>query len=213
LVVGTIADMPSKPLKVNVPIAAETAEAAIAALSELFLRPGRSGVKVVRDPTEFRVADLCKPLLEDWKNGKFTFSKGEVVLTFTSGKLALDADLLVFMPEQGDRLLYSGRALASAPPQQLPIVGLADDDRIAHLVQPIQTVTEILAELTANQRAVESRLQQLLGRNSTLDACFGRMCKGRSQKHYQLRRRLLTSNCKRLWGHRRLPLPKFCLAK
>lgn len=162
--------MPPKPLKVNVPIAAETAEAAIAALSEQFLRPSRGGAKVVRDPTEFRVADLCKPLLEDWKSGKFTFSRGEVVLTFTSGKLALDADLLVFMPEQGDRLLYSGRALASAAPQQLPIAGLADDDPMSHLVQPIQTVTEILTELTANQRAVESRLQQLLGRNSTLDA-------------------------------------------
>jgi hypothetical protein len=153
--------MPSKPLKVNVPILAESVEAAIAELSQQFLRPGRGSVKVVQDPTDVRVADLCRALIEDWKSGKVAFSKGEIGLTFTSGKLSQEADLLVFVPEMGDRLLYSGRALSSAAPQQLPIAGLADD-QIAHLVQPIQTVAEILAELTANQRAVESRLQQLL---------------------------------------------------
>jgi hypothetical protein len=154
--------VPSKPLKATVSIQVESVEAAIKVLSEQFLRSGRGGCKVVKERTEFNVADLCKPLIDDWKSGKVAFSKGTVILTFTSGKLARVADMLVVLPEQGDRFLYTNRSVSPAPPQPPPATGVADADVINQLRQPIQTVAEVLTELTAHQRAVESRLQQMV---------------------------------------------------
>lgn len=152
--------MSSKSLKVTVPIQAESLEGAIAEVSGRFLRASRGNAKVVSEPTDFRVLELCKPLIDDWKSGKVAFAKGAVTLTFTAGKLAEVADLLIYNPEQGDRFLYAGQAIASTP-QQLPIAGVIEGEAIAQVTQPLQTLLETLAQLTDHQRAVEARLQAL----------------------------------------------------
>ncbi|MBD2461583.1 hypothetical protein H6G89_11030 [Oscillatoria sp. FACHB-1407] len=152
--------MHSKPLKFTFPIKADNAEGAIAQLSSRFLKATRSGCKVVQEPTDFALLDLCKPLIEDWKSGKVAFTNGEITLTFTSGKLAREADVLVYNPTEGDRFLYTGQSIASTP-QQLPITGVMDHEAIAQLTQPLQTLVEALTQLTEHQRSVEARLQTL----------------------------------------------------
>ncbi|MDX2211908.1 MAG: J domain-containing protein [Oculatellaceae cyanobacterium bins.114] len=153
--------MHSKSLKFTFPIKADGVEGAIAQLSSRFLKPTRTSCKVVQEPTDFALLELCKPLIEDWKSGKVAFANGEITLTFTSGKLAREADLLVYSPEQGDRFLYTGKGFAAAP-QQLPISGVIEHEAIAQVAQPLQTLVETLNQLTAHQRAVENRLQTLI---------------------------------------------------
>ena len=147
--------MHPKSLKVTFTLEAETVEEAVVDLGGRFLRSTKTGCRIVRQATDFSLAELCKSLIEDWKSGKVAYVKGEVTLAFSAGELDTEADLLVYSPEQGDRFLYSKR-IASASVTSAQTV---DPQVINALSQHLQTASEALAELATNQRAVESRLQ------------------------------------------------------
>lgn len=157
--------MRPKSLKVAFKTQAESAEKAVVQLSDRFLRLTKTGCKIVRQLTEFGLAELCQPLVEDWKSGKVAYANGEITLIFSSGELAAEADLLIYAPEQGDRFLYSKRSsLPTAKPQTA-----VDNELIIYLFQHLQTTTDTLIELTANQRALESRVQTLLHQEADTD--------------------------------------------
>jgi hypothetical protein len=147
--------MQPKSLKVTFTLDAETVEEAIADLGGRFLRSTKTGCRIVRQTTEFSLAELSKSLIEDWKSNKVAYAGGEVTLVFSAGELSTEADLLVYAPEEGDRFLYSKRI----PAAEVTVAQTVDPQVINALSQHLQTASEALAELAANQRAVESRVQ------------------------------------------------------
>jgi len=149
--------MQAKSLKVTFTLEAETVEEAEADLGRRFLRSTKAGCRIVRQATDFSLVELCKSLIEDWKSGKVAYAKGEVTLVFSAGELDTEADLLVYSPEQGDRFLYSKRIAASTATSSQTV----EPQIINTLSQHLQTVSDALAELAANQRSVESRMQDL----------------------------------------------------
>ncbi|NJN56826.1 MAG: hypothetical protein HC879_04695 [Leptolyngbyaceae cyanobacterium SL_5_9] len=149
--------MQPKSLKVTFTLEAETVEEAIVDLSGRFLRSTKTGCRIVRQATDFSLAELCKSLIEDWKSSKVAYARGEVTLVFSAGELDTEADLLVYSPEQGDRFLYSKRIASSTATSAQTV----EPQVINTLSQHLQTVTDALAELAANQRSVESRMQDL----------------------------------------------------
>ncbi|MBD1998184.1 hypothetical protein H6G00_16380 [Leptolyngbya sp. FACHB-541] len=149
--------MHPKSLKVTFALEAETVEEAVVVLSERFLRSTKTGCRIVKQATHFSLAELCKSLIEDWKSAKIAYTKGEVTLVFSGGELDTEADLLVYSPEQGDRFLYSKR-IASSTATSTQIV---EPQIINTFSRHLQTVSVTLAELAANQRSVESRMQDL----------------------------------------------------
>jgi hypothetical protein len=167
--------MPPKPLKVTVPVQAETVEEAIATLRGQYLRAMKRTCKVVTQGTDYNVAQICQPLIDDWLSGKVAYSKGTIDLSFTNRELAIVADLVIYKPEAGERFLYSKPANAGVTQQsqQLSLDDLATEfsrqpDLLPTLVQMIATLTDGFAELAANQRAIESRLSQLLSEHTGL---------------------------------------------
>jgi hypothetical protein len=154
--------MSPKSLKVTFPIYAETAAAAIATLSGQFLRLNQRGsAKVVSEATDFSLVKLCHPLINDWHSGKVPFAPGEITLTFTSGTLSQDADLLIYKPVTGDRLLYTARSSIEST-SEAPASVSEDSSNVSPLLHLLQTVMEALNEMVAHQRAVETRLQAIL---------------------------------------------------
>jgi chemotaxis protein histidine kinase CheA len=149
--------MHPKSLKVTFALEAETAEEAVADLGRRFLRSTKAGCRIVRQTTQFSLAELCKSLIEDWKSGKVAYTKGELTLVFSAGELDTEADLLVYSPEQGDRFLYSKRITSSTATSAQTV----EPQIINTLSQHLQTVSDALAELAATQRSVESRMQDL----------------------------------------------------
>ncbi|MBD2066851.1 hypothetical protein H6F93_04790 [Leptolyngbya sp. FACHB-671] len=149
--------MHPKSLKVTFALEAETVEEAVVVLGERFLRSTKTGCRIVKQATHFSLAELCKSLIEDWKNAKIAYTKGEVTLVFSGGELDTEADLLVYSPEQGDRFLYSKRIASSTATLEQTV----EPQIINTLSQHLQTVSAALAELAANQRSVESRMQDL----------------------------------------------------
>ncbi|NJL38063.1 MAG: J domain-containing protein [Leptolyngbyaceae cyanobacterium RM2_2_4] len=152
--------MQPKSLKVTFNLEVETVEEAVVDLSGRFLRSTKTGCRIVRQATDFSLAELCKSLIEDWKSGKVAYVKGEVTLVFSAGELDTEADLLVYSPEQGDRFLYSRRIASSTATSAQTV----EPQVINTLSQHLQTVSDALAELAANQRSVESRMQDLAER-------------------------------------------------
>jgi hypothetical protein len=170
--------MQPKPWRVTVNVEADTLEEAIADLQSRFLRATKTGCKVVRQATEFNVADLTDALIEDWKSGKVGYDKGEITLSFAARDLADAADLVVYKPQAGDRFLYSKRLTSDAPrshTQQLGLAGIAtsssvvaNDEVLNDLRQTLHLAIAAFAELLEHQRAVESRLQSLILENTEL---------------------------------------------
>jgi uncharacterized protein YukE len=152
--------MQPKSLKVTFTLEAETVEEAVVDLGGRFLRSTKTGCRIVRQATDFSLAELCKSLIEDWKSGKVAYARGEVTLVFSGGELDTEADLLVYSPEQGDRFLYSKRIAASTAISAQTV----EPEIINTLSQHLQTASDALAELAANQRSVESRMQDLAER-------------------------------------------------
>jgi hypothetical protein len=149
--------MHPKSLKVTFALEAETAEEAVADLGRRFLRSTKAGCRIVRQATQYGLAELCKSLIEDWRSGKVAYTKGELTLVFSAGELDTEADLLVYSPEQGDRFLYSKRITSSTATSAQTV----EPQIINTLSQHLQTVSDALAELAATQRSVESRMQDL----------------------------------------------------
>jgi hypothetical protein len=158
--------MQPKSLKVTFALEAETAEEAVVDLGGRFLRSTKTGCRIVRQTTDFSLAELCKSLIEDWKSGKVAYAEGEVTLVFSAGELDTEADLLVYSPEQGDRFLYSKRIAASTATSSQTV----EPQVITTLSQHLQTVSDALCELAANQRSVESRIQDLSERGDSQPA-------------------------------------------
>jgi hypothetical protein len=161
--------MPSKPLKVNVPVQADTVEEAIADLQGKYLRATKRTCRVVQQATDYNVARVCQPLIDDWRSGKVAYGNGTITLSFTGGELAQVADLVIYKPAEGERFLYSKPAdeTVTQKAQQLSLDELTAEfsrqpDLLPALVQMIATLMEGFTELAANQRAMESRLSQLL---------------------------------------------------
>jgi enamine deaminase RidA (YjgF/YER057c/UK114 family) len=172
--------MQPKSLRVSFTIQAGNVEEAIADLGHHFLHSTKTGCKVVRQPTEFKMSELCNALIEDWQSGKVAYGNGVITLIFSAGELDSAADLLVYRPKQGDRFLYSKRPTPAPDfpehPQQLPIQGIAADlsipisgEIVYYLTQSLRTTTEAFAELAANQRAIEHRMASLVMDSTVLE--------------------------------------------
>ncbi len=159
--------MQSKSLKVLFSNQAKTMAAAIADLATRFLRVTKTGCRVVTQPTEYPLLGFCAALIEDWQNGKQAYKPGTLTLVFSSGEVEAEADLLIYKPNQGDRFLYTRRLPCAPAPtsSQLPLdlpQGPGLPPALTDLSHHIATIRETLTQLTENQRAIESRLQQLL---------------------------------------------------
>jgi len=99
--------MALKSLKATITVQAPSLEDAIVFLSQRFLRPTKTGCRVVQTPTDICAADVCQPLIDGWMSGRVAYSKGKIALVFRSGELAQDADMLIYTPKDGDRFLYT----------------------------------------------------------------------------------------------------------
>lgn len=155
--------MPSQPLHVLIPVQCETVQEAVTHLSGHYLRSARGGVKVITDPTEFNVGTLSHALLEDWQSGKAPYQPGEITLIFTEGKLSAEADLVIYRPLMGDRLLYTRPVPpGTAKPVRASRTKAALHEDASQIGRHLATLNVGLAELTDWQRAVEGRLQGLL---------------------------------------------------
>lgn len=174
--------MSQKALRISVSLQAETVEAAIAELTERFVRPSKTRARVVKQPTEFCVADLCQALIADWQSGKVTYGQGEITLSFSNREVSLEPDLVIYKPVEGDRFLYakpakSSGTSSSSDPKQLSFQDLSqqnfsttplEPDIIQALFQTLQTNAEAFEELAAHQRAVESRIAEVVQENRKL---------------------------------------------
>lgn len=159
--------MPPKSLRISFAVEAEQLAEAIADLSNRFLRPTKTGYRVVRQPTDFPVINFCQALVDDWTSSRVAYDKGQITLSFSSGELTPEADLVIYKPQQGDRFLYSKRLDSAKHAQQLNIQGIAavpvPHETVPHeiateWVQSLHQALDILTELTDHQRSVESRL-------------------------------------------------------
>jgi hypothetical protein len=170
--------MSPKPLRVNITVRADSAEAAVEVLSGKFLKATRTGCSVATKPTDYPAVDFCTALIEDWRSGKVP-CHGEITLSFSSGELDAEADLLIYRPEGGERLVYSRRATApdSSPRRtrgldkttdQLPLPldsagssGRGDIDP-REIARQLYTLSDALAEFSAHQRSLETRFSEVL---------------------------------------------------
>ncbi|MBD1911661.1 MULTISPECIES: J domain-containing protein [unclassified Leptolyngbya] len=146
---------PVKPIKVNHLLKAATLEEAIADLSGRFVRFEEGKIKLGKQATDFPLRLFCKTLIEDWQTGKFGYQSGKVTLVFNNAQPGIEADLLIFQPEEGDRFLYTRRTPRSLGQLNLPV----EVDMLKQMGQQIQTLTETLKQLTEHQRSLEIRIQ------------------------------------------------------
>ena len=99
--------MALKSLKASITLQANSLDDAIVFLSQRFLRETKAGCRIVQTPTDVCIADVCQPLIDGWVGGRVGYGKGKIVLVFRSGQLALEADMLIYTPKEGDRFLYT----------------------------------------------------------------------------------------------------------
>ncbi|MGG6298150.1 hypothetical protein ACQ4M4_27470 [Leptolyngbya sp. AN02str] len=149
--------MKSKSLKASYTLTAATLDEAIAELSGLYVRATKAAARVVRQSTGFPLVNICKSLLDDWRNGKHPYQPGEITLSF-GDELDLEADLLIYCPVEGDRLLYSRKTPRPLGQLTLPI----EEDLVVQIAKQIRALSETLTQLTDHQRAIETRLQALM---------------------------------------------------
>lgn len=157
-----------KSLRIEVKLSADSLDEAIADLESCYVRPTRTGGKLVQQVTDFRVSQLCHQLIDDWRAGKVSYSPGDIALVFTGGKVTSVADLLVYNPVKGDRFLYSKPPTPAA--QQVGLDGVAASDSSIptsdEVLQQLVALSETLNELTANQRAIEARVERFSALNA-----------------------------------------------
>jgi len=159
-----------KPTKVNYSVKAATLEEAIADLYDRFVRFEDGKIKIGKQATDFPLRLFCKTLTDDWQTGKVAYQPGKITLVFNNPQPDIEADLLIFQPEEGDRFLYTRRTPPPLGQLSLPI----DVDLLKQMGQQLQTLTETLNQVTENQRSLESRWQEAEGR--------GQRAEGRGQE-------------------------------
>ncbi|WP_448597343.1 hypothetical protein [Thermoleptolyngbya sp.] len=178
-------------LRVTTAIKSDQLEGAIAELAGRYLRATKTGARVVAQLTEFPVSSYCGPLLDDWRSGKVSYAPGTITLVFSGGVLEEAADLLIYKPEGGDRLLYgnlSANRRESQPP--LPLGDVVENqtpdssgngDRngawaaLNDVSRQVQALSDVLLELTNHQRSVETRLREGVGQASAVEISVQQM--------------------------------------
>ena len=178
-------------LRVTTAIKSDQLEGAIAELAGRYLRATKTGARVVAQPTEFPVSSYCGPLLDDWRSGKVSYAPGAITLVFSGGMLEEAADLLIYKPEGGDRLLYGNRT-TNRRESQLPLPlghlaehladsSLGNGDRngawavLNDVSRQVQALSDVLLELTNHQRSVETRLREGVGQASAVEISVQQM--------------------------------------
>jgi len=136
--------MPSKSLKVTFKLPPASLDDAIVYLSERFLRDAR-GLRVVKSPNDCCLLTLCRPLVDRWFAGQLSYEPGQITLIFHSDTLSPAADIIMYAPEQGDRLLYT-------KPQLEPPHGDAKSDQLGSESSGLETVLARLDQLTQQQQ-------------------------------------------------------------
>ncbi|MGJ3249890.1 MAG: hypothetical protein ACFE0J_01990 [Elainellaceae cyanobacterium] len=165
-------------LKVTFEIEDESLKEAISTLSKRFLRATLMGCDVVRDPTNFCLAHLCQRLIDQWQGGKIPYQEGTITLTFRSGLLETQPDILIYEPEAGDRRVFSKRQPPALAPASQPRVNLASWEKLSssatsesvveHLMQTLTTTNKAIAQLTSTQQNLEQQIQSLVTENADL---------------------------------------------
>ncbi len=166
-------------LKVTFAIESARLKDALSFFSKRFLRATLIGCDIVREPTNFCLANLCHRLIDGWKGGRIAYENGIVTLIFRSGLLDLQPDILIYDPQTGDRTVFSKRptpALTSAsqPPIQLqsPLPSLSDtaeQSTAQQLTQALITANESVARLTTMQQTLEKTIQALVAEQAALN--------------------------------------------
>jgi len=144
-----------KLVKVNYAVKAASQEGAIADLSEKFLRFDDGKIKILKQATDFPLRLFCKSLMDDWQQGKVAYQPGKLTLVFNHAQPDIEADLLIYQPAAGDRFLYTRKTPPPLGQLSLPL----DMDMLQRMGQQLQTLTTTLSEVTANQRALETRME------------------------------------------------------
>ena len=119
--------MALKSLKATIALQSNSLDDAIVFLSQRFLRATATGCRIVQTSTEVCVADVCQPLIEGWMSGRVGYGKGIIVLVFRAGKLALEADMLIYTPKDGERFLYT-KPRPEIPSTPVPSVSEGDGE-------------------------------------------------------------------------------------
>ncbi|MEO0408938.1 MAG: hypothetical protein AAF289_16465 [Cyanobacteria bacterium P01_A01_bin.135] len=137
--------MPSKSIKTTFQLPSATLNEAIVYLSERFLRSAR-GIRVVKSPNEYCLLTLCRPLVDPWFTGKLPYAPGQITLVFHSDELSTAADVLMYDPEEGDRVLHTKPHLD--PPEAAPPAA------------PLSEVMQTLDRLEQQQQQLQATLSQ-----------------------------------------------------
>ncbi|MBE9099325.1 J domain-containing protein [Vacuolonema iberomarrocanum] len=155
-----------KPSKVNYTVKAETAAEAIADIAQKFLHFIDGRVKLLKQPSDFPLRLFCRALIDDWQTGNVSYQPGKLTLVFNLGQPDIEADVLIFQPQVGDRYLYTRKAPPPLGELNLPI----ERDAVQQMARQLQTLTESLSQLTENQRSIEERLGKGQGYTTSTEA-------------------------------------------
>ncbi len=134
--------MPSKSLKTTFKLPSPSLDEAVVYLSERFLRAAR-GLRVVKSPSEFCLLTLCRPLVDRWFGGQLSYRPGQVTLVFHDDALSSAADILMYVPERGDRFLYTKPHLD--PPLEAPHDAPSDAFALESLLRKLEQLESLVA--------------------------------------------------------------------
>ena len=144
--------MASKSSKTTFNLPSATLDEAIIYLSERFLRAAR-GIRVVKSPTEFCLLTLCNPVVDPWFSGKLPYAPGQITLIFHSESLSNAADVLIYVPKHGDRVLHTKPHLD--PPNDAVPASATD------------ALTQAIAQLAQQQEQLQAAVVEALGQAAT----------------------------------------------
>ncbi|MGF1513037.1 MAG: J domain-containing protein [Elainellaceae cyanobacterium] len=156
--------MPSKSLKTTFKLPSASLDEAVVYLSERFLRVAR-GIRLVKSPNDACLLTLCRPLVDRWLKGDLPYKPGQITLIFHSDTLSAAADILMYVPEQGDRFLYTKPHLdppdVSQPESAPTLEALADGLKRLMAQQQVANATSgDSAELGANTPVNQAPVNQ-----------------------------------------------------
>ncbi|MGB3612149.1 MAG: hypothetical protein WBA10_00035, partial [Elainellaceae cyanobacterium] len=133
---------------------------------------------------------LCRPLVDRWFAHQLPYGPGQITLIFHSDALSAAADIVMYLPDKGDRVLYTKPHLdpisqpsadppafesPSSAPREATVTPLADqEDLIRALSQAFQSssrpMLSAIAQLTSRiqqlEAVVDSALQRQEGQSS-----------------------------------------------
>ncbi|MGF1538715.1 MAG: hypothetical protein ACFB4J_19815, partial [Elainellaceae cyanobacterium] len=118
-------------------------------LSERFLRQAR-GLRVVKSPNEACLLTLCRPLVDRWLASQLPYGPGQVTLIFHDDAVSGAADILMYVPVQGDRFLYTKPHLD------------ASGTVVTEAAATLSTLAEGLARLGAQQQMIQETVSSAL---------------------------------------------------